>query len=207
MDSLGLATRLQEHLDHGMERLTAVACFGRVVRAVGLLVEVEGLPAATGDLARLDSTTGEILAEVVGFDGERTYLMPLQPTAGIEVGTRVAVSGPPQLPELHSMLGRIVDGLGRAMDTGGELPSAYRTPVPRVINPMTRPAISEQLDTGIRSINALISVGRGQRLGLFAGSGVGKSVLLRMMTRFTAADVIVVGLIGERGREVRESSF
>ena len=179
---------------------------GRLTRMVGLTLEAVGLEVPVGGRCEIVNGGGRIEAEVVGFAGERTFLMPVGDIRGltpnarvIPVGTshRVAVG-----PEL---LGRVLDGAGHPLDAKGALylqDSIDLTGTP--INPLARAPILEPLNVGIRAINGLLSVGRGQRMGLFAGSGVGKSVLLGMMTRYTDADVTVVGLIGERGREVKE---
>jgi flagellum-specific ATP synthase len=180
---------------------------GKLVRMIGLTLEAVGCQAPVG--ARCDvlaSTGNRIEAEVVGFSGENTILMPTGDIRGLTPNARVVPSR--QVYEAvvgDGLLGRVVDASGRPLD--GKGPVSADTCVPltgRLINPLTRQPITESLDVGVRSINALLTVGRGQRMGLFAGSGVGKSVLLGMMTRYTAADVIVVGLIGERGREVKE---
>lgn len=183
---------------------------GRLLRMVGLTLEAEGLSAAVGSRCLVMNGDRhhplEIEAEVMGFAGSKTYLMPVGSLAGIAPGARVvplADSG--RLPMGMSMLGRVLDGAGKPLDGKGRMRAEDWVPmVAPVINPLRRHPIEEPLDVGIRSINGLLTVGRGQRLGLFAGTGVGKSVLLGMMTRFTKADVIVVGLIGERGREVKE---
>ncbi len=180
---------------------------GRLTRIVGLTLEASGCVAPVGALCRVVSPGGATVeAEVVGFDGGRVFLMPSGPIHGLMPQARVVpTGGVSRVPLGDDLLGRVLDGSGRPLD-GKPLPLGVR-PHPlsgRAINPLTRKPIREPLDVGVRAINALITVGRGQRLGLFAGTGVGKSVLLGMMTRFTDADVIVVGLIGERGREVQE---
>jgi flagellum-specific ATP synthase len=145
-------------------------------------------------------------AEVVGFAGEKTFLMPTGPIHGLLPNARVLPGdGVYEVPVGNALLGRVIDGAGCPLDNGGPLNATARISLNGgMINPLARQPIATPLDVGIRAINSLLTVGRGQRLGLFAGSGVGKSVLLGMMTRFTTADVIVVGLIGERGREVKE---
>ena len=180
---------------------------GRLTRMVGLTLEAVGCRAAIGGRCDVVSTTGEAVeAEVVGFAGESLYLMPTGDLRGLEPDARVVPTG--RVSEANvgdELLGRIIDGSGRPLDGRGALHTTGRRPLNgEPINPLARAPIREPLDVGIRAINALLSVGRGQRLGLFAGSGVGKSVLLGMMTRYTNADVVVVGLIGERGREVKE---
>ncbi len=187
---------------------------GKIVRATGLVLEAVGLKIPLGSGCRIElSPPGADApvfaeAEVVGFTGERLYLMPLEELSGLTPGARVfplGGSGARRFPLGEQLLGRVVDGSGRPLDDGPALDpvdsgSLSATP----FNPLNRTPIREQIDVGIRAINSLLSVGRGQRLGLFAGSGVGKSVLLGMMARYTSADVIVVGLIGERGREVKD---
>ncbi|MDR6236119.1 flagellar protein export ATPase FliI [Pseudomonas oryzihabitans] len=183
---------------------------GRLLRMVGLTLEAEGLRTAVGSRCRLINGGGyqpvEVEAEVMGFNGDKTFLMPVGSLAGIAPGARVVpVPDTGRLPMGMSMLGRVLDGLGNALDGKGRMRAEDWVPMDGpTINPLKREPISEPLDVGIRSINGLLTVGRGQRLGLFAGTGVGKSVLLGMMTRLTKAEIIVVGLIGERGREVKE---
>ncbi|MBI1195070.1 MAG: flagellar protein export ATPase FliI [Gammaproteobacteria bacterium] len=174
---------------------------------VGLTLEAVGVEAAIGDLCLVETPAGQTVeAEVVGFAGDRAYLMPSGDIRGLVPQSRVRASGRVyDAPVGDSLLGRIIDGAGRPLDGRGPLNASARYPLnPEPINPLERACIREPLDVGIRAINSLLTIGRGQRLGLFAGSGVGKSVLLGMMTRFTKAEVIVVGLIGERGREVKE---
>ncbi len=180
---------------------------GKLTRMVGLTLEAVGCRAAIGGRCDVINAAGDrVEAEVVGFAGESLYLMPTGDIRGLEPDARVVPSG--RISEAavgEELLGRIIDGSGKPLDGKGILHTTKRCPLNGVyINPLARAPIREPLDVGIRAINALLSVGRGQRLGLFAGSGVGKSVLLGMMTRYTDADVVVVGLIGERGREVKE---
>lgn len=190
-----------------IERLPPPPVEGVLTRMVGLTLEASGCQAAVGDRCDVLASDGtRIEAEVVGFSGDRLYLMPtgdihgLKPNARVipRVGAETAAVGP-------QLLGRIVDGAGQPLDGLGPLHCEDRVRLTGVpINPLMRQPISEPLDVGVRTINSVLTVGRGQRIGLFAGSGVGKSVLLGMMARYTSADVIVVGLIGERGREVKE---
>ncbi|MBT8440416.1 MAG: flagellar protein export ATPase FliI [Gammaproteobacteria bacterium] len=180
---------------------------GRLTRMIGLTLEASGCRAAIGEQCEVINSDGaEIEAEVVGFSGESLYLMPTGNIRGLEQDARVVPTG--RVGEAlvgDGLLGRVIDGAGRPLDGKGPLHSQERRPLTgESINPLERDPIREPLDVGVRAINALLSVGRGQRLGLFAGSGVGKSVLLGMMTKYTNADVVVVGLIGERGREVKE---
>ncbi len=198
---------------------------GRVTRVAGLVMECVGLRLAVGSACTIPMPNGaRVEAEVVGFDGDRLFLMPQSDVEGIVPGTRVfpveaqlprpgSVMHPRRrpsdrarhLPVGWQLLGRVVDGAGRPLDGRGPLNADDSAPINvRPANPLDRAEIKETLDVGVRVINSMLTVGRGQRLGLFAGSGVGKSVLLGMMARYTDADVIVVGLIGERGREVKE---
>lgn len=180
---------------------------GRLTRMIGLTLEAVGVRANVGARCLVENTDGEsIEAEVVGFAGEKLYLMPTGPIRGIGPNARVIPTGRSYEAAVgDGLLGRVIDGAGVPLDGKGPIETTARIPLSgRPINPMARRPIREPLDVGVRAINTLLTVGRGQRMGLFAGSGVGKSVLLGMMTRFTTAEVIVVGLIGERGREVKE---
>ncbi|WP_334190698.1 flagellar protein export ATPase FliI [Noviherbaspirillum sp.] len=200
---------------------------GRVTRVAGLVMEAVGLKLAVGSACTVPLPNGaRIEAEVVGFQDDKLFLMPQSDVEGIVPGTRVfpvevvqslpkpgTVNHPRRrpsdrgrhLPVGDELLGRVLDGAGRPLDTLGPLNAVHAAPLNvRAANPLSRAPITETLDVGVRAINSMLTVGRGQRMGLFAGSGVGKSVLLGMMARYTGADVIVVGLIGERGREVKE---
>ncbi len=180
---------------------------GKLTRMVGLTLEAIGCRAAIGGQCDVIGTGGNrIEAEVVGFSGESLYLMPTGDIRGLEQDSRVVPTG--RVCEANvgnHLLGRVIDGAGRPLDSKGPIHTEFCRPLTgETCNPLARSAIREPLDVGVRAINSLLSVGRGQRLGLFSGSGVGKSMLLGMMTRYTNADVTVVGLIGERGREVKE---
>ena len=180
---------------------------GYIVRLIGMTIEARGLEVAIGDNCQIIlGEDASIEAEVVGFAGDSVFLMPLQPIEGLVAGSRVVPMGAArQVPVGIGLLGRVINGVGEPLDSLGPLDSEKRVSLEgEAINPLDRFPISEPLNVGIRAINALLTVGKGQRIGLFAGSGVGKSVLLGMMTRSTDADVTVVGLIGERGREVKE---
>lgn len=179
---------------------------GRLTRMVGLTLEALGLNVSVGSQCQVILRTGRVIdAEVVGFSEDKTFLMPVQKIEGLEPGAKVIPcnhnSG---MPIGMNCLGRIVNGIGQPIDGKGPLAGQHRLGPSQSINPLSRHPISEPLDVGIRAINGLLTVGKGQRIGLFAGSGVGKSVLMGMMTKFTEAEVVVVGLIGERGREVKE---
>ena len=183
---------------------------GRLIRMVGLTLEAEGCKAPVGSRCLVISETpggqSQIEAEVMGFAGSKIYLMPVDSLQGVQPGARVVPSaGGGKLPMGFGMLGRVVDGIGRPLDGKGMFKADDWVDLNGpVINPLKRHPIEDTLDVGICAINSLLTVGRGQRLGLFAGSGVGKSMLLGMMTRFTDADITIVGLVGERGREVKE---
>lgn len=180
---------------------------GKLSRMVGLTLEAVGCNAAIGSRCRVMGEQGQqIEAEVVGFAGEKIYLMPAGDSSGLGLHARVIpIHASYQVAVGHELLGRVLDGAGKPLDGKGPLNVSHHVPLlGKPINPLLRQPIHKPLDVGVRAINSLLTVGRGQRMGLFAGSGVGKSVLLGMMTRYTEADVIVVGLIGERGREVKE---
>jgi flagellum-specific ATP synthase len=180
---------------------------GTLNRMVGMTLEAVGCEAAVGARCLIDTAEGrQIEAEVVGFANEKLFLMPTGDIRGLMPGARVVpIDGAAAIPVGDELLGRVLDGAARPLDGLGELRCAERmATTPEPLNPLMRRAIRDPLDVGVRSINALLTVGGGQRIGLFAGSGVGKSVLLGMMTRYTKADVTVVGLIGERGREVQD---
>lgn len=182
--------------------------YGKIVQLTGDLLEAEGLDAAMGDICRIvnPGSSQPILAEVVGFQANRIKLSPLTLLSGLRPGSLVEVhEAASRVMVSEAMLGRVLDGLGQPLDEREPIVSRVYYPLAgQVSNPLDRPLITEQLDIGIRCINALLPVGKGQRIGIFAGSGVGKSTLLGMMARYTAADVNVIALIGERGREVNE---
>lgn len=194
---------------------------GRVVKVTGLVMEAVGIKLPVGSACTIHLQNDTIIeAEVVGFDKDRLFLMPQSDLDGVTPGAAVfpvvdnhsgsqahrnSNDRSKRLPVGEGLLGRVLDGNGRPLDSLGPLNTEETAPLgARIYNPLARAPIKETLDVGVRAINSMLTVGRGQRLGLFAGSGVGKSVLLGMMARFTTADVIVVGLIGERGREVKE---
>lgn len=180
---------------------------GRLTRMIGLTLECVGCPMVVGDrcliLGQGDTT---VEAEVVGFEDDRVYLMPLTAIDGLRPGARVVpLSTASKVPVGEGLLGRVLNGNGEPLDDLGPVQAQARVSLAGdIINPLHRAPVRTSMDVGIRAINSLLTVGQGQRLGLFAGSGVGKSMLLGMMTRFTDADITVVGLIGERGREVKE---
>ncbi len=235
--SLG-ANKPDEHLEHWrnfvsdcrdvVQEVKPWAATGRLTRVAGLVMEAVGIKLAVGSSCLVQLPTGlSVDGEVVGFSGERLFLMPSTDVYGLTPGARVipieskvltipkpratmvrkrrAEDRARQVIVGPELLGRVVDGAGRPLDSLGPILCDSRAPLQsRPFNPLARAPIRQVLDVGVRVINTLFTVGRGQRMGLFAGSGVGKSILLGMMARYTSADVIVVGLIGERGREVKE---
>ena len=204
MSDTSLSERLSQYQRHIKTPAPAVA--GVLTRVVGLTLEAKGLRAPVGSQCKIETMNGFVDAEIVGFNDQTLYLMPNDHISGVLPGARVI----PQvndtgLPVGMSLLGRVVDGLGRPLDGLGKIKAEHTLKFAQnAINPLARRPISKPMDVGVRAINSVITVGQGQRMGLFAGSGVGKSVLLGMMTRGSEADVIVVGLVGERGREVKE---
>lgn len=207
------STRIQvvESLDRYRERISGrahtVRVNGWLVRTIGLIMEACGVQGAIGERCFIEDEIGRLLpAEIVGFDGSKVLLMAEGHGAGLAPGARVIPAG--RLVDIAvgpELLGRVIDSGGAAIDGRGPLWCSERVPLlGQPLNPMRRALVDTPLDVGVRSINALFTVGRGARLGLFAGSGVGKSVLLGMMARYTEADVTVIGLIGERSREVKE---
>lgn len=199
-----------------LQSTSLIRQYGRLVKASGLVLEAVGLKLPLGSNCfverQLDGKVQAVECEVIGFNGKTLYLMPFESTDGILLDARVYTSqydlthfSHKVLPIGTGLLGRIVDAMGKPLD-GKPLPEniEYEGLINKSLNPLTRTPIHQVLDVGIRAINALLTVGQGQRMGLFAGSGVGKSVLLGMMARYTKADIIVVGLIGERGREVKD---
>lgn len=226
MNPAALRAYLHECRKHIAE-VQPLSSAGRLTRVNGLVMEASGLKLPLGAGCRVEATgLTSVEAEVVGFNGERVFMMPTEDVYGLAPGAHVFPQEPPvtpprvgvftptrrriqdrakHLPVGDTLLGRVLDGNGRPLDALGPLfGTESRSLASRPLNPLLREPIDRTMDVGIRAINSLLTVGRGQRLGLFAGSGVGKSVLLGMMARYTKADVIVVGLIGERGREVKE---
>ncbi len=180
---------------------------GILRRAIGLTLEATGCEAPLGATCKIEVADGGwVDAEVVGFAGDRSYLMPSAELYGLLPNARVVPSATRSSVDVgEGLLGRVIDSDGVPLDGKGPIRAEGQASLSgAAINPLAREPIIQPLDVGVRAINALLPIGRGQRVGLFAGSGVGKSTLLGMMTRYTAADVIVVGLIGERGREVRD---
>ncbi|MDN3697846.1 flagellar protein export ATPase FliI [Vibrio cortegadensis] len=201
---LALAERLEQYKVEGLTSRPIAS--GKLVRVVGLTLEATGCRAPVGSLCHVETMSGVMEAEVVGFANDNLFLMPSEQISGILPGAKVTpLTRESGLPVGMELLGRVIDGVGNPLDGLGAIYTENRAPLNAVpINPLARKPISEPLDVGLKAINGLLTVGKGQRIGLFAGSGVGKSVTLGMMTRGTTAQVVVVGLIGERGREVKE---
>ncbi|WP_341658945.1 flagellar protein export ATPase FliI [Vibrio sp.] len=201
---LALAERLSHYHTEGLTCRPVAS--GKLVRVVGLTLEATGCRAPIGSLCQVETIHGHMDAEVVGFSGDNLFLMPSEQITGVLPGAKVTpLATDSGLPVGMELLGRVIDGVGNPLDGLGPLYTDKRAKFNSdPINPLSRKPISEPLDVGIKAINSLLTVGKGQRIGLFAGSGVGKSVTLGMMTRGTTAQVVVVGLIGERGREVKE---
>ena len=205
------ASCLNRRLDSALRsvrqaRVTEVC--GRVDQVIGLVIESEGPIAAVGEVCRICSARhdGTTLAEVVGFRNQRLLLMPLGELRGIHPGSEVIATGAPmRIPVSSALKGRVLDGLGRPLDQLGPVPAEHTVGLHLLPpHPLKRQRIREVFQTGIKAIDTFTPCGRGQRLGIFAGSGVGKSTLLGMMASRAEADVNVIALIGERGREVRE---
>lgn len=190
-----------------IEQIDLARVAGRLVRVNGILLECVGCRLAVGQMCHVESVAQEMMdAQVVGFDRDVTYLMPFKHPSGLIAGARVFPAGKTEGVMIGDQwLGRVVNGLGEPLDNKGKLggDTLLAQQLPQV-HPLKRQPVHAPLDVGVRAINGLLTIGKGQRVGLMAGSGVGKSVLLGMITRYTRAEVVVVGLIGERGREVKE---
>jgi FliI/YscN family ATPase len=194
-------------LEEQVRRILPYGLTGRVTRVVGLTVAAAGFPAPLGAVCRLDGEHGAAIdAEVVGFQGDETLLLAYADLGGVRRGNRVSlVQSVPGARVGDRLLGRVIDGRGRFLDEKPPAVVPHRVSLfPAPTSPLERPRIDAPLGTGLRAIDALLTCGKGQRLGLFSGSGVGKSTLLGQMARASSADVNVVVLVGERGREVRE---
>ncbi|MBI5599107.1 MAG: FliI/YscN family ATPase [Deltaproteobacteria bacterium] len=196
-----------ELLKTAIDDAEPVRVHGKVTRVIGMVIEGVGVGISIGEMCRVFPLDGAaVVCEVVGFNDDRVLLMPLGDTRGLGPGSKIVRLGAKARVRLGAgLLGRVIDGLGNPIDGKGLVQrdsesSLYKSPQ----NPLTRKRIAEPLDVGIKAVNSLLTVGCGQRVGIFAGSGVGKSVLMGMMARNTEADVNVIALIGERGREVKE---
>lgn len=180
---------------------------GRITRVVGLIAEGDGMGLGIGSLCTITNDGGgQLMAEVIGFKEDRVLLMPYGDIRGVSPGSRIVPLGKKPVAAVgDDFLGRVIDGMGQPIDGLGPIRADDEYPLyGKPINPMERRPITEALDVGIGAINTMMPLGRGQRVAIMAGSGVGKSVLMGMMTKHTTADVTVIGLIGERGREVRD---
>jgi flagellum-specific ATP synthase len=189
-----------------LTRTEPAPVIGQVTRVVGLLVESNGPGASVGEICEVRTAHGPVLpVEVVGFRDGRLLSVPLGETVGVRPGDPIVSRGNTlTVPVGDALLGRVIDGLGQPIDGLGHIAATAEAPIRvEALNPLARDPISQAIGTGVRAIDALLTCGRGQRIGVFGGSGVGKSTLLGMMARGTEADVVVLGLIGERGREVR----
>jgi len=207
MTQTALHPRIQQ-FHKALELLSPLRVYGKVSRLIGIVIEGIGPGTSVGTLCDIypHGSATPIRAEVVGFQKNRIFLMPIGSTSGIAPGSRiVALNEKPTVPVSTQMLGRVLDGMGNPIDDKGPITKEQEYPLyVEPINPLHRAIINEPLDVGIKAINAFLTCGKGQRMGIFAGSGVGKSILLGMIAKNTRADVTVIGLVGERGREVRE---
>ncbi|MCW8346654.1 flagellar protein export ATPase FliI [Vibrio sp. ZSDZ65] len=204
--SLPLTARLHDAMA-SLEAVPVAKVTGRLVKVNGLMLQAVGCRFKLDQRFLVETAEGDMIeAQVVGFDHTIAYLMPIRRLGGLFAGAKVIpLEGDSHVHLGHHWLGRVVNGLGEVLDDGAPLTGGERVSLdPQPINPLKRRPVDTPLDVGVRAINGLLTVGKGQRIGLMAGSGVGKSVLMGMITQNTEADVIVVGLIGERGREVRE---
>lgn len=203
------ASTLKQRIGQRRSKLAAseLPVEGRLSTLRGLTLEAEGCKAAIGARCLIDTVSGDsIEAQVVGFNRERTLLMPAGSLDGLRSQARVRpIPGQATAPAGDALLGRVIDARGQPIDSLGPMHISAKVPLMgKPINPLDRAGVKDSFDVGVRSINGLVTLGRGQRVGLFAGSGVGKSALLGMMTRHSEAEVTVIGLIGERGREVND---
>lgn len=191
-----------------LDHLLPMRSTGRVARVIGLAIEVEGLNASVGELCDIVPGKGQatMAAEVVGFHDDRVVVMPFGELAGVQAGCEVVASGRLfDVPVGDALLGRVIDGLGQPLDGLGRIQASGRSLIQNAPpHPLKRTRISEVFSTGVRAIDGLLTCGKGQRMGIFAGSGVGKSTLMGMIARYSSSDVSVIALIGERGREVQE---
>ncbi len=191
-----------------LTKIVALKSIGRVVRAVGLIIESQGPIVSVGDLCYLSAPDGkrETMLEVIGFRDNHVLLMPLGQMPAVRVGDSVIAAGvSSEIAVGENLLGRTIDALGRPLDGFGAIKTEESYPLNRMTtNPLSRANIETPLETGVRVIDGMLTVGAGQRIGIFGGSGVGKSTLLGMMAKRSEADINVIALIGERGREVRE---
>ncbi|MFP4661045.1 MAG: flagellar protein export ATPase FliI [Halanaerobiales bacterium] len=195
------------NLGNRINNLEVTSNFGRIIRVVGLVIESEGPQASIGEICLIKTANKAITTEVVGFDNNRVLLMPIGDMEGINPGARVVATGEKLKVKVgNALLGQVLDGLGKPLIKNNRMQSGF-TDVPVMAkppDPLQRERIRDPLSLGIRCIDGLLTCGRGQRVGIFAGSGVGKSTLMGMVARNTEADINVIGLVGERGREVKD---
>ncbi|MDA1272997.1 MAG: FliI/YscN family ATPase [Verrucomicrobia bacterium] len=208
VDDSGAPPTLIEAARSRLRSVSLIERHGRVVQMIGLVIESRGPMSAVGDICQIESASNSegMLAEVVGFRNENLLLMPLGEVNGVRPGSRVVATGSPlRIPVGEDLKGRVIDGLGNPIDDGGPITSQLLEELNLTSpHPLKRDRITQQFQTGIKAIDTFVPCGRGQRMGIFSGSGVGKSTLLGMMASRAEADVNVIALIGERGREVRE---
>lgn len=205
MRNLGEHLLLLDSLISRVESMQPYEYIGEVQKIIGLTVESRGPDAALGELCKIIVGRRKALAEVVGFKEDLTVLMPLEDITGLRKGCEVIRTGRTvSVPVGETLKGRVIDALGRPIDGQSLVLSEYRQIMNEAPNPLIRKRIAEPLPVGVRAIDGFLTLGKGQRIGIFAGSGVGKSTLLGMIARNTVADINVIALIGERGREVRE---
>ena len=197
--------KLLDSVEEKLKKMNPYDYIGEVQKIIGLTIESKGPDAALGELCKIIVGEKKSLAEVVGFKEEFSILMPLEDVTGLKKGCEVIKTGRTvSIPVGEEIKGRVIDALGRPIDGKRLSLKEYRPIVSEAPNPLIRNRILEPLPMGVRSIDGFLTIGKGQRIGIFAGSGVGKSTLLGMIARNTTADINVIGLIGERGREVRE---
>ncbi|MBF0224204.1 MAG: FliI/YscN family ATPase [Desulfobacterales bacterium] len=196
-----------ERYFNAVEQTNSLRLEGKIVKIVGLIAEGECMGMGIGSLCMIEKENGStIMSEVVGFNEDRVLLMPYGDTRGIKPGTKIwLIDKMPKAFVGDNFLGRVVDGMGNPIDDLGPIiPSAQYNLYGKPINPLQRESITELMDVGVAAINIMIPLGKGQRIAIMAGSGVGKSILMGMMTKHTSADITVIGLVGERGREVND---
>jgi flagellum-specific ATP synthase len=191
-----------------LKQVNPIKLCGKVTQVIGMVIEADGPVASIGDVCSINYHRGgePVKAEVVGFRGDKVLLMPFGEMRGIAVGSRIVSSGGPLLIKVgEELLGRVIDSFGNPLDDKGRIFCSHRCQIyGKASHPLKRTRILSSFSTGIKAIDALLTCGIGQRIGIFSGSGIGKSTLLGMVARYSEADVVVVGLIGERGREVRD---
>ncbi len=206
IDTIPLEVEWDKYFN-AVESCVTIRPEGRISKVVGLVAEGDGMGLGIGSLCTIKNTYGrEVMAEVIGFRDEKVLLMPYGNIRGMSSGSRIIpMADAPVAAVGDELLGRVVDGMGEPIDNKGPINASEQYPLyGNPINPMDRKSIKEAVDVGIGAINTMITLGRGQRVAIMAGSGVGKSVLMAMITKHTSADVTVIGLIGERGREVKD---